>query len=452
MTKTTAETKAPAASKPTPTMSWENDTIAVSLLPLPDAPEELNLQAIDLAVMVGLTVPDGDKVKKASARCKIYKDGADHPAQTNAAKMINAYLRSIGANAAHYDLAGAIAQIELPKPPVAEKEEKAPAVTDWHDAPEADALTAALATADGHAVAYAAGESTARASLLAFGASLAAVVGAFENKAVFDTWIADASDAVKAIAKTKNSIAEHAFISRLPVDFVDTLGAGAMSAKTIQRDFNAVKNSIAGQLATRIWKGKASMPTAAAMQKSIIADLESMNDAAGQEAIVAQAFADALFADVFEGEEKFMFIEVVDGVPAAVKLADGTYQAQTVFGTGKRANELLLAVLKEVVEQTPLSDEEKADADEKEAQNDSAKKAAPRTFSEFSITQAAIHLARILSAHDDCFDVLDMVQGYADKADKRGWSDVLGDAQEAETEAQQKAADDAAETAGDDAA
>tara|TARA_R110002153_G_scaffold194409_1_gene347841 strand:- start:518 stop:961 length:444 start_codon:yes stop_codon:yes gene_type:complete len=147
-----------------------------------------------------------------------------------------------------------------------------------------------------------------------------------------------------------------------------------------------------------------------------------------------------------------MFIEVVDGVPTAVKLADGTYQAETVFGTGKRANELLLAVLKEVLEQTPLSDEEKADADEKDAQNDSAKKAAPRTFAEFSVTQAAIHLARILSAHNDCFEVLDLVQVYADKADKRGWSDVLGDAQEAETEAAQQAADEAAETAGDDAA
>tara|TARA_R110000851_G_scaffold325604_1_gene493689 strand:+ start:5683 stop:7032 length:1350 start_codon:yes stop_codon:yes gene_type:complete len=438
----------------TENVAWDNDSQPVTLHPKSDAPEELNLQPIDLAVMTGLTIPDFDRVKKSSARVKLFKDGADYKPAKNVPQVLNAYLRSIGANPSHYDLQGAISQVTLPAPEIAAKKEAAPKITDWNDAPESVELAAALTSANNAATAFVSNETGARKNLKALGAIIASVDGAFENKAVKASWLASAGADLNSLG-AKNGLGELAFLGRLPDAFVDGLEDRAASAKTIQMHFNGVKNAMAGVIAGRVWKGAKAgkMPTVAAMQKVVLAELESYTLATGPDQAVAIEFYGALTGDIAtEDGGSFNFIAMVDGLPVAASDPDGVYSARTVFGTGKRPNELLLAILKEVIATTPLTAEEADEKEEADEQEAAAKTAAPRTFEKLSITQAAIHLARILSAHGDDLDVLALVQSYADSAEKNTWSQVLGDAQAELTAQEQAEADANAEQAGDDAA
>ena len=83
-----------------------------------------------------------------------------------------------------------------------------------------------------------------------------------------------------------------------------------------------------------------------------------------------------------------------------------------------------MALCKALVAASP---EAKAEVEARQSETETANAVKPRTFAEYGIAEAALHLSRILSAHDDWSQVLDAVGVMADRAENDTWAQVLSD-------------------------
>ena len=237
------------------------------------------------------------------------------------------------------------------------------------------------------------------------------------------------------------------FVGKLPQDWFDAQPETSNSAKAYQRNFNIDKNEIAEAAADRAWGKKKTMPKASVAQKELFDTLAEIADGDTRNAMLARSFLSSLN----EATEDGSILAIADGENGleAAKDGDGVYIASTQFGTGNRPSELVLAFCKAMAAAAP---EAKAEAAERKEEAAAAAAVKPRTFAEYGVTEAAMHLARILSSREDWSDVLDSLNSMADRAEKETSSQVLADvkdgidaeAAEAEAEAAETDADDAA--------
>jgi len=425
----------------TVSVEWHNDTQSIAVNPVPDAPEMYT--SIDLTIMCGRTVPDGDKVKRAGWMVKAISDGAEFEAK-NFASAVNLAVRAKAGGTKFHDVKAAVIELKLPELQ-ADEEAKPTENVDWTTFDNAEFLASERDAASDAATKFFSGESDMRQGLKSLGVHIAEVAESLSNPKAFNAWVDSGTGDLRKALPNKNSMSELLFVGRLPQDYFDKQPETSNSAKSYQRNFNNDKNDIADDIAQAAWGKKQTAPKAAVAQKVFFEVLSEIAELDTSRGILAASMLDHLNISS-ENASVLIFADDDSGMTVA-KDSDGTYIAGTQFGAGNRAHELALAFCKAMKANAP---EAKAEAEEKEAETKAASALKPRVFADYGVTEAAMHIARILSSRDDWADVLDSLNGMADRAETETWQQVLSDVAAGVTAEAATAEAEAAEADGDD--
>jgi hypothetical protein len=441
-----------------PAIDWHNETQFIDVHPNADAPEAL-ATIVRVELQAGRTVADGEKVKRAAWRVRAFHEGntypdANAPQCANAKGAISAVIKALFGGSKHHDIDAAAAQFKLPE--LAEEESEEPAVK-WTEREDVDHLRHLQESADQAAQKYLSGEGDMRDGFYNLSRDVAEVAETLSAKE-FGEWTKAGGETLRKVLSGKNAKAEFLKIGRLPRDYFDAMPETSNSAKAYERNVNLDKVDVAEAVAIEAWGKKKNSPKPGEVLKALSSELAAMSEdkKAPRRAIFAQhcqtfldKWLDGFQINPFEidGESGLL-------VPAKEKAGErnGMYIAPIQFGTGKRAHELVQAVCKAVNAMTP---EAKAEAETAETEKEVAAAVKPRTFAQYGVTEAAMHLARILSAHEDYNAILDTMGDMADRADKageNGWSEVLADVANQVSAEKAEAEEAEAETDADDAA
>jgi hypothetical protein len=443
---TASTTTAPDASGET--IAWHNTAqmIDVQVNDGDDVPEAMAL--LPLSIMIGETIPDGDAVKRAAWRIKAMDGATEFGPFKNAALAINAALKAKFGATKFHDVGRAVQQITMPERQTDEKPAAAPELK-WTEYANAAELVTLQTDASASATLFLSGETHMREGLRNLGRNIAQVAETLEKPAAFAAWVAAGSVDLRNVLSNRNDKSELIFMGRLPADWFDQQGEAISSAKAYQRNHNIDKNEIAGDMAAAVWGKKSDLPGVGVVQKLA---LEKLRDIASGpvtgKAMLAAHYLGAV--DVGSDDGAILFLDMTEGVVTELKLSDGTaFVTPIVFGSGNRPNELVAAFCKALAAQAP---EAKQAQEEKESNAKAASAVNPRVFPQYAVGEAALHIARILSSHDDWADVLDVLNGMADRAEKSDWSQVLSDTQSGIDADKAAALEQAAEEAADNAA
>lgn len=446
-------------------IDWHNEETALDIHPNAEAPEGVS-EIVRVMVSWGRTVPEKGR---ATWRVKV-RDGDTEFVEPNVLKACNAAIKAKFGTMQHHDIKGAIEAADI-KPPQLSDEEQSAAKTDWTKFEDASFLREERMAAIRAAGVFDAGETNMRKGLRDLSVHVAAVAESLENNKAFGAWVdsavadlgdnADAADVAAAkafqrIVGNKNAKAELLFLGRLPEAWFAMQPETTNSPKAYQLRWNNVKNDLAEQLAQAAWGKAKKMPAPGKAQSVFLTELDTLCGVDGEgkriddptaTQVAARAMFDHITRYVYnEDSGSLTFLDVdAEGALVHAKDKEGEYIVPTQFGTGKRAHELVLAFVKAMKAQAPAAREEKA---EREADTEAANAVKPRVFAQYGVTEAAMHLARILQSHQDWGDVLDKLNGMADEADKTSWADAISNAQSAVDE---EKAEEAAEDATDDA-
>jgi hypothetical protein len=447
MTKTTTTTATTNPETVTNDITWHNDATVITVAPKDDAPDAMT--SVELSLTAGRTIKggmlEGKEVKRAGWYIKGMCDNAEYQ-NKNVALVINAIVRDKFGGTKFHDVAKAVSEFAFPD--IQDEANDEPAEnTDWTTFENAEELAQERDAASESASIFFKGESDMRRGLKSLGQHIANVALSLEKPKAFKAWMESGSADLQTALANKNAKGELIFVGKLPNDWFDAQPESSNSAKSYQRNFNNDKNEIAFEAAAQCWGKKSKMPKATVAQKDM---LEMLSDYAALPTSKG-ALAVAMLAHINAASEDGSILLLADGESGleAAKDGAGEYIATTQFGTGNRAHELVLAFCKAMSAATP---EAKAEAEERESDNKASAALKPRVFADYGVSEAAMHLGRILSARDDWADVLDALNGMADRADKETWSQVLADikdgidkdAAEAEAEAAETDADDEA--------
>lgn len=434
--KTAETTTAPAAE---PQVTWHNEATAILVTPLENAPE--SFAAVELSLIAGRTIPDGDKVKRAAWRVKAIMDNAEF-VEPNAAKAVNSAVRARYGVTKHHDVKGALADFKLPEM----ADDSAPDTSDdWTTYTNADDLKKAQEGAGEAAKLFLAGESQMRDGMRSLGQHIADVADTLEKPSAFNKWVESGAAELKRALANKNAKAEFVFAGRVPQDWFDIQPDSCSSAKTVQRNFNVDKNDLADAAAQRAWGKKTKHPSPADCQKALIETLEELSDDAVSAGVLAAAFLDGIMSDTENGAILGLAVSEGGGVEPAK--AESGYVVSPLVATGARANEMLAAFGKAMAANAPAA---KVEAEERAAEKEMVEAVKPRTFSGYAPREAALHLAKIMSTHDQWSEVLDELVDMAERAEKDTWEQVLTDVQEGINAAAAEAAAEEAEADADD--
>ena len=451
MAKTTKATAATAtttaADASGETIAWHNDSqmLDVQVITADDVPEAMAM--LPLSIMIGETVPDGDTVKRAAWRIKALDGTTEFGPFKNAALAINAALKAKFGATKFHDVGRAVAEITMPERQTDEKP-AAPVELKWTEYENAAELTKLQVEAGDAASLFLSGESNMRQGLRDLGRDIAQVALTLEKPAAFAAWVAAGSKDLQNVLSNRNDKSELIFMGRLPMDWFTQQGEAISSAKAYQRNHNIDKNEIAGDMAAAVWGKKTDLPGVGVVQKLALEELRAI--ASGPvtgKAMLAAHYLSAI--DTATDDGAILFVDMNDGVVSEVKLDDGSFVTPIVFGSGNRPNELVAAFVKALAAQAPAAQQER---EEKEVSAKAASAVNPRVFPQYAVGEAALHIARILSSHDDWADVLDVLNGMADRAEKSDWSQVLSDTQSGIDADKAAALEQAAEEAADNAA
>lgn len=446
-TKATATTSTADASGET--IAWHNDAqlIDVQVNDGDDIPEAMAM--LPLSIMIGETVPDGDTVKRAAWRIKALDGATEFGPFKNAALAINAALKAKFGATKFHDVGRAVQQITMPERQTDEKP-AAPVELKWTEYENAAELTTLQTDASASATLFLSGETHMREGLRNLGRNIAQVAETLEKPAAFAAWVAAGSVDLRNVLSNRNDKSELIFMGRLPLDWFTQQGEAISSAKAYQRNHNIDKNEIAGDMAAAVWHKKTDLPGVGVVQKLA---LEKLRDIASGpvtgKAMLAAHYLSAIDVESDGGE--ILFLDMNHGVVSEVKLDDGSFVTPIVFGSGNRPNELVAAFCKALAAQSP---EAKQVQDDKEQEQNAAKAAVVhrREFPQYGIGEAALHIARILSSHADWVEIMNALDGMADRVEKSDWAQVLGDTQNGIDADKAKALEQAAEAGADDAA
>lgn len=425
-------------------INWHNEIQTVLIVPTAEAPDTFG--PIEVGFMCGRTIPA--EGKRSSWRIKASVDGAEFEPETNFLKAANTVVRAKFGGTKFHDVKGAIADLKLPE--MADEEESAKENTDWTTFENAAELAEERDAASAAATEFFKGEAGMRKGLKSLGQHIANVANSLENNRAFNAWRDSGNaDLQKALAN-KNAKSELIFVGKLPGDWFDMQPESSNSAKAYQRNFNISKNEIADNCAAAVWGKKQKSPKAGEAQKAFFAALEELTgDKEGEAVTATQSLARHFLTALTAASENGSILVIADGESGieAAKDGNGQYIAQTQFGTGNRANELVLAFCKAMAANAP---EAKAEAEAKKADAQAGQSVRPRVFAEYGVSEAALHLARILSSRDDWAEVLDALNGMADRAEKDTWAQVLVDVQSGVDAEKAEAEKAEAETGADD--
>jgi hypothetical protein len=436
-------------------IAFENETHAINVQPA--APDN-GAEGFSFSVQFGMTQPD-DTSKRPSRRFRVFVNAVDvtgaRPVASAKAAVDVALTASQGADAdaSLYDTESAIEAI---KALIGGNEEK-PKEKAWDELPDAEELRETQSHAAEAAGRYFSGEENMRAGLYDLSCDVAKVAERLSN-AQFRAWVESANANLQKALTGQNAKAEFIFVGKLPREYFDLLPETSNSPKSYQRHFSVTKNELADAIATDAWGKKQKTPTPAQVWKSLVAVLdEARGDMESAPIVASEALARAMYSHIEAQTDGFKVVGFADckaigesGMePSLYEGASRKFNVAIQFGTGNRAHELIAAVCKAIAANAPAAKEEK---EAEKADRETAARLKPRTFAEYSVKEAALHLARVLSAHTEWAGVLDMLNDMGDRAEKDGWSQVLSDVQsgvdaekaEAEKEAAEEAADDAA--------
>tara|TARA_R110002095_G_C4211474_1_gene236118 strand:- start:11 stop:1081 length:1071 start_codon:yes stop_codon:yes gene_type:complete len=241
----------------------------------------------------------------------------------------------------------------------------------------------------------------------------------------FRDWVAAGTPALKAELRNKNSKAELIFVGKVPDQWFAAQSERTNSPKAYQRNFNVDKIVIAEGLAEKAMRAASQangeVPTAEEVQAVLVAFVEAHADAvhdadAKPYAVLATEFAKNLRAQkIAKSGGVINYCAATDEKPACFEpRKTGTaYRAGTQFGAGNRAHELVAALAKALTAQL----REVAEEAEPAEKAPTAPKAAARKFAQFGFNEAIIHLAKILSTHDDAAAIADRLSDMAADAD-----------------------------------
>jgi hypothetical protein len=437
----TAKTEAKAE-----VINFHNETTTVEVHPVADAPAAFaTIVRVDL--IAGRTVPaEGTKERSAWRVKAMHKD--NEWIEPNALKAANACIRALFGGTKYHDVAAAVKDFQLPELG-SDKEEEA--ATDWTKFENAAELAVERDLAGVAAEKFFRGETDMRAGLKELGVHIANVADSLEKPKAFVAWVKSGSVELQRALANKNDKAELIFVGKLPDDWFAKQPETSNSAKAYQRNFNLVKNDIAGDLANATWGKKQKFPSVGECQKAFKETLDALRDMENEKPtekmILARHFFD--FLTIATEDWTIDYLVKAEGGVVPAKDDQDAYIAGTQFGTGNRVHELVKAYCAEMVAQAP---EAKAEAESRKTEEQVAKALRPKVFAEYGVTEAAMHLARILSAHDNWSEVLDTLNSIADRAEAETWAQVLADVAnnvdaekaEAETEEAEEDAEDAA--------
>tara|TARA_R110002095_G_scaffold110116_1_gene96367 strand:- start:1342 stop:2658 length:1317 start_codon:yes stop_codon:yes gene_type:complete len=433
------------ATKTTNDITWHNEATAIMVAPKDDAPEAMT--SVELTLTAGRTIKggmlEGKEVKRAGWYIKGVCDGAEYEGK-NVAFVINAIVRDKFGGTKFHDVAKAVSEFAFPD--IQDEASDEPAEnTDWTTFENAAELIAERDAASESASIFFKGESDMRRGLKSLGQHIANVALSLEKPKAFKAWLESGSADLQTALDNKNAKGELIFVGKLPNDWFDAQPESSNSAKSYQRNFNNDKNEIATEAASMAWGKKKVMPKAAIAQKDL---MEMLTDyAALPTSKGALAVSMLAHINVASEDGSILFLAEGENGLEAAKDGAGDYIVSTQFGTGSRAHELTLAFCKAMSAATP---EAKAEAEERESDNRASAALKPRVFADYGVSEAAMHLGRILCARDDWADVLDALNGMADRADKETWSQVLTDVKDGIDSDAAEAAAEAAETDADD--
>jgi hypothetical protein len=436
----TAKTEAKAE-----VINFHNETTTVEVHPVADAPAAFaTIVRVDL--IAGRTVPaEGTKERSAWRVKAMHKE--NEWIEPNALKAANACIRALFGGTKYHDVAAAVKDFQLPELG-SDKEEEA--ATDWTKFENAAELAVERDLAGVAAEKFFRGETDMRAGLKELGVHIANVADSLEKPKAFVAWVKSGSVELQRALQNKNAKSELIFIGKLPDDWFAKQPESSNSAKAYQRNFNITKNELAAQLASDAWGKKQKFPSVGECQKAFKVSLEGMCDNENSEPtaqmILARSFRDFLAIATEDFTIDFL-VKTEAGVEPA-KDGEEMYIAGTQFGTGNRAHELVKAFCAEMLAQAP---EARAEAESRKSEEQAAKAVRARVFAEYGIKEAAMHLARILSAHDNWSEVLDTLNSIADRAEAETWAQVLADVANSvdaeKAEAEKAEAEDDAEDA-----
>jgi len=422
-------------------ITWHNEATAILVSVTEGAPAAFT--PVEISLTVGRTVPDGDKVKRPAWRIMATMGGADFIAP-NALKAVNEAVKAKFGGTKFHDCAGAVADFKLPAMGGEDEKAEKPEIA-WTEYENAAELVAERDNASANATKFFSGESDMRAGLKGLGQSIAAVAASLEKPKAFAAWLASGSADLQKALQNKNSKAELIFVGKLPDAWFDKNPETSNSAKAYQRNFNIDKNELAEDAAALAWGKKKNAPKAAQAQKALLESLADVAEADTRNGTLAACFLAALNADSDNGS--VMLIEDGEDGLQPCKDGAGNYVSPILFGTGNRPNELIAAFCKAFAAAAP---EARAEAEEKEADSKAAAAVKPRVFAEYGVSQAAVHLCRILAAREDWQDVFAAMDGMAERAETETWAQVLADVQNGIDEEAAKEAAAQAETDADD--
>lgn len=429
-------------------VEYENNGATVQVKPLQsvDGWEEM--------AIFGVTLLRG-KLKRANDRVKAISGGVEAVGNTAKAAII-AMLKLQGVDDTQYDVAAAVASIEWPET----ETETGP--KDWTGYSDAEELKAQFSVATHGAENIFQGEGSIRAGLREFGQAIARVANTLVKPKHFDGWVSAAPAAVQNLLANKNAKAEYIFLGKLDADWFAAAPESTISAKAFQLRFNTQKNDLAEaavmatvDAASKVKSKAKGVVTVAIAQAALVETLNAVI-AEKTETITQRVRLAEVFFDSLEALNGVDYLAIgTDGaiVPATFQKDDETvYTAATLFGSGNRPNELVLAFCK-ALEAEASKGERQAEEQARDSDNRAAAAVKPRTFAQYGVNEAAYHLANILQAHEAWDEVMNALDAMGDRVIKgETWSQVLSDiragidadaAKEAESEEEQ-AADDAA--------
>jgi hypothetical protein len=430
------------------TVAFENNGATVSVKPLQTVEAWEEMEIFSVLLLRG-------KLKRANDRVKAVM-GTIEAVGNNAKQAIVSVLKAKGVDDAAYDVAAAVASIEWPE---TEKEETGP--KDWTDYDDAEELKAQIGFATAGAAHIFQGEGSIRLGLREFGQAIARVARSLVKPKHFENWVKAAPQEVKSLLDPKNAKAEFVFMGKLDQEYFDLAPESTISAKAFQQRFNVQKNDLVEAAVmeavgvAKAQKGKAKgVITVVIAQEALTTVLRSAaelgeGEKKAQRNRMAEIYLESLLA--IEGIDWLVSGDDVNTFNPA-KGADDVYVAPTLFGSGNRPNEMVLAFC-EGLKAEATKDQREEESRERDADNRAASAVKPRTFAQYGVKEAAYHLANILQAHDGWQEILDNVDVMADRVLKgEAWVDVLSDVRAGIDADQAEAEADKAEAEADDAA
>ena len=158
-------------------ITWHNEATAIRVEPTPEAPEAMAV-SVDMTLLAGRTVPDGENVKRPAWRVMARMGDAEFIAP-NAAKAVNEAIRAKFGGTKFHDVAAAIADFKLPE--MQDESGESAAETDWTKFENAEQLKAERDAAGEAATVFFKGETDMRKGLKELGQHIANVAVSAES-------------------------------------------------------------------------------------------------------------------------------------------------------------------------------------------------------------------------------------------------------------------------------